>query len=70
MTAGSGRTTVTSLSCNGDQQWIDSQLTVYTSAHLYMPAIDYLNLSDSNHACPGKCFECKCRRLLYAGHGL
>ncbi|CAJ0595742.1 unnamed protein product [Cylicocyclus nassatus] len=32
MTAGSGRTTVTSLSCNGAQQWVDSQSTVYTSA--------------------------------------
>ncbi|KAK5973674.1 hypothetical protein GCK32_007480 [Trichostrongylus colubriformis] len=32
MTAGDGRTTVSSLSCNGLAQWIDPQETVYTKA--------------------------------------
>ncbi|KAK6043138.1 hypothetical protein COOONC_19357 [Cooperia oncophora] len=32
MTAGDGRTTVTSLSCNGLTQWVDAQDTVYTKA--------------------------------------
>ncbi|VDO57869.1 unnamed protein product [Haemonchus placei] len=32
MTAGDGRTTVTSLSCNGLAQWVDAEQTVYTKA--------------------------------------
>ncbi|EYC10998.1 hypothetical protein Y032_0053g2419 [Ancylostoma ceylanicum] len=32
MTAGSGRTTVTQLTCNGLQQWVDPQMTVYSVA--------------------------------------
>ncbi|PIO77730.1 hypothetical protein TELCIR_00142 [Teladorsagia circumcincta] len=32
MTAGDGRTTVPSLSCNGLAQWVDPQATVYTKA--------------------------------------
>ncbi|KAK6726187.1 hypothetical protein RB195_004484 [Necator americanus] len=32
MTAGAGRTTVTSLTCNGQQQWVDTQMTVYSIA--------------------------------------
>ncbi|KIH60265.1 hypothetical protein ANCDUO_09491 [Ancylostoma duodenale] len=32
MTAGTGRTTVTMLTCNGLQQWVDPQMTVYSIA--------------------------------------
>ncbi|CAJ0606518.1 unnamed protein product [Cylicocyclus nassatus] len=39
MTAGPGRTTVATLSCNGNQQWVDSQSTAYATAQCEISCI-------------------------------
>nr|CDJ87080.1 Protein of unknown function C6 domain containing protein [Haemonchus contortus] len=58
MTAGDGRTTVTSLSCNGEAQWIDAQGTVYTKAQCEKACTDCPALQNTGMDCP-KGFVCE-----------
>ncbi|KHJ92818.1 hypothetical protein OESDEN_07279 [Oesophagostomum dentatum] len=58
MKAGPSRTTVTSLTCNGNQQWVDAQGTVYSVAQCETSCTACTALSNTGMTCP-KGFECE-----------
>ncbi|VDN32464.1 unnamed protein product, partial [Cylicostephanus goldi] len=52
MRASPGNVTVTSLTCNGDAQWVDDQETVYTSAQCEAPCTECPAITNSGMECP------------------
>ncbi|VDM68638.1 unnamed protein product, partial [Strongylus vulgaris] len=80
MTAGTGRTAVTSLSCNGNQQWVDSQSNAYTVAQCEIPCTNCDTLTNTGMTCPmgflceapvrseGQCSETRCNEGTLTGN--